>query len=331
MQQIIKKHYKIEEPSPKGEGKRALDHIGVLMGGYSSEREISLKSGKAVLDALQAAGYRASGLDLTAREEERILETIQTAAIDVAFIALHGRLGEDGTIQSILERAAIPYPGSGVAASRLAINKAKTQSLLKAKGIPVADFAVVINEAALDIAKILQNLTLPLVVKPACEGSSIGIVVVREKENLEVALREAFRYGNEVLVERYLPGKELTVGILGNGALPVVEICPKNKFFDFTAKYQPGMTDYVVPAAIPRETAILAQQAAWAAHEALGCEDFSRVDIILDENGSPHVLEVNTIPGFTATSLLPKAARAAGLDFTELCLKLIRSAYEKKK
>ena len=309
---------------------KPFGHIGVLMGGYSSEREISLKSGHAVFTALREAGCRVTGLDITVQEEEKIFHFIKESKIDAAFIALHGRLGEDGTIQAILEKAGIVYPGSGVEASRLAINKSKTQQMLKGKNIPVPEHISLRDGSQVDIDSIVRALGLPVVVKPSCEGSSIGISLVQQKEQLAVALAAAFRYGNEVLVEEYLWGKELTVGILDKEPLTVVEICPKNNFFDFTSKYQPGMTRYRIPAKISLRETKKVQSLAMAAHQALGCADFSRVDLILDGTGNPFVLEVNTIPGFTSMSLLPKAARAHGINFTDLCLKLIHLAYEKK-
>lgn len=310
---------------------RNWGRIGVLMGGYSSEREISLKSGTAVFNALKENGADVVALDIVEKNENGIVDQIRQAGLDVALIVLHGRLGEDGTIQAILEKENIPYAGSGVAASRIAINKVKTQSLLKELNIPVADFIVLSDEKEIDIEKIVSQLSLPVVVKPACEGSSIGISVVAEKKNLEVALREAFRYGKEVLIERYLEGKEITVGILGQQALPTIEILAPNGFFDFKSKYQSGMTEYLIPARISAEAEKAAQATALRAHQALGCRDISRVDMIVNDEHLPHVLEINTIPGFTSTSLLPKAAKAAGVDFTQLCFKLIELAYEKKK
>ncbi len=310
---------------------KRLGHIGILMGGYSSEREISLHSGHAVFTALKAAGCQITAVDITSDDEDKIFDMIKKVDMDVAFITLHGRLGEDGTIQSLLEKAQIPYPGSGVASSRLAINKAKTQSLLKSKNIPVAEHVVFQNASRLKVQEIWKSLPLPVVVKPSCEGSSIGITLVAEKKHLEVAIQEAFRYGKEVLVERFIQGKELTVGILAEEPLPIVEICHQNKFFDFTSKYKSGTTQYIVPARIDEQIARKVQSLALDAHQALGCEDFSRIDIMLDENSNPYVLEVNTIPGFTARSLLPKAALAQGIDFTQLCLQLVELAYEKKK
>ncbi len=309
--------------------------IGVLMGGVSSEREISLKSGKAVTEALLAAGHSVKPLDITFADGKRIARFIRDARIDVAFIALHGKLGEDGTIQSILESLKIPYPGSGTKASRLAFNKATTQKLLKNNGLPVADFKIWSEDKEGNIHEeggTFKNLNgFPVVVKPACEGSSIGVTIVHQKANFEVALRMAFRYGKEVLVERFIRGREMTVGILDEEALPVIEILPQSGFFDFTAKYQPGLTEYIVPAAIDERLSKDIQEISLKAVRLLGCRHFSRVDLMLDEKHNPFILEVNTIPGFTATSLLPKAAKARGLDFTQLCLKLIELAYSERK
>ena len=308
-----------------------LGHIGVLMGGYSSEREISLKSGQAVFTALQDAGCQVTAIDITSDDEQTIVDLIRKSDLDVAFIALHGRLGEDGTIQGILQKTGIPYPGAGVEASGIAINKVKTQNLLKSKNIPVAEHVVFQRAAEVDIDQILKVLSFPVVVKPACEGSSIGVGIVNEKKDLEVALKEAFGYGNEVLVERFIPGKELTVGILDEEPLCVIEICHANTFFDFTSKYKSGTTQYLIPAALDEKTTQEIQKLALRAHQAIGCENFSRIDIMLDQQSKPYILEINTIPGFTSTSLLPKAAQAKGISFTQLCLKLIELAYEKKK
>ncbi len=311
----------------------SLGHIGVLMGGYSSEREISLKSGWAIYKALKEAGCRVTAVDIRFKEEDKIFSLIQEVAMDVAFIALHGCLGEDGMIQSILQKANILYAGSGVEASQRALNKIEAQTMLKRKNIPVADYWVAHNGHQANRQQLIPRLNLPVVVKPASEGSSIGVTPVFEKKNLDPALDKAFQYGPLVLVERYIKGKELTVGILGNEALPPIEICPKNpdRFFDFESKYQPGRSEHIVPARIPTEISQRVQRIALRAHGALGCEDFSRVDIMIDEDNNPYVLEVNTIPGFTPMSLLPEAARAIGFDFTQLCLRLVGMAYDKKK
>ncbi len=307
-----------------------LGHIGVLMGGYSSEREISLRSGKAIAEALHVAGCQVSSIDITCQHPDEISEFIKGFSIDVAFIALHGCLGEDGTIQSILEKMKIPYTGSNVEASRKAINKVSTQKILKEKGVPVAEYIVANrnDKPAIDVlAKRIHSF--PVVVKPACEGSSIGVVLVQNKEGLPPALEGAFKYGPEVIIERYIKGRELTVGILDETPLPVIEIKSKSSFFDFSAKYQSGTTEYIVPAQIPEALSQQLKDIALAAHQALGCRHLSRVDIMLDEKNSPFVLEINTIPGFTSTSLLPKAAKVAGLSFADLCLRLTQLAYEK--
>jgi D-alanine-D-alanine ligase len=311
--------------------KNEFGTIGVLMGGYSSEREISLKSGRAVVESLTKAGCSVVPLDINVRERDQIKRTIQNAGMGVGFIALHGALGEDGTIQSILEELNIPYTGSGVTASIRAFNKIETQKLLQERGLPVAEFTTAKADSFDAEAIAAQMKGFPLVVKPACEGSSIGVHLARQKEDLVVALKDAFRYGNEVIIERFIPGRELTVGILGREALPIVEIKPQNQFFDFEAKYQKGMTDYVVPAPLPADLARNIQAIALQAHEAIGCETYSRVDFRLDPANRPYILEINTIPGFTETSLFPKAARQAGMEFTDVCLKLIQLAYGKKK
>ncbi len=307
-------------------------HIGVLMGGPSSEREISLRSGQAVLEALQKNGCQVTRFDITSAQPEEIQGLLKKNRIDVAFIALHGAFGEDGTVQLILEQEGIPYTGSGVAASQIAIDKILTQSCLKGKGIPVPQFIIGDKHDKISPDNILKDLGgLPVVVKPPTEGSSIGITVVREKEDLTKAMEEAFRFGPRILIEQFIKGRELTVGILRDDPLPVIEIRSKHEFFDFTAKYGAGLTDYLIPAPLPENIKELIQQTAIAAYNAIGCRDFSRVDIMLAEDQKPYVLEINTIPGFTSTSLLPKAAKEAGYNFTELCLKLIELAYEKKK
>jgi len=309
-----------------------LGRIGVLMGGYSSERAISLKSGKAIYDAFKKGGYNVVPLDITDRERNKILSLILDAKIDVAFIALHGCLGEDGAIQSILEEADIVYTGSGIAASRLVINKILTQNLLKKNNISVPSYVTLSRSDGRPIERIVEQLNVyPLVVKPASEGSSIGISIVQREEELKTALETAWQYDQELLIDKYIQGRELTVGIVGNKTLPVLEICPKRKFFDYEAKYHKGMTEYIVPAQIPDDVAQSLQSSAMKAHNLLGCAGFSRVDFMLGEDMSPYMLELNTIPGFTATSLLPKAAAAIGLTFEKLCITIIELAYAEKK
>ncbi len=312
--------------------KEKFGRIGVLMGGYSSEREISLKSGTAIVDALKSEGCDVIPVDITEKDEKMIASRITDSGMDMAFIALHGRLGEDGTIQAILENLNIPYPGSGVEASRLAINKILAQSIFKNNGICVPPYVIVEKNTNLTKKFFLEELgTLPWVVKPACEGSSIGISLVEDIKDLDNALKTARGYGGNILVERFIKGRELTVGILEEKPLPIVEIRSSRMFFDFTAKYKKGLTEYIVPAPLPEEVSQRLQREALKANRALGCRDISRVDIILAPEGTGYVLEINTIPGFTSTSLLPKAAKAVGIEFNQLCLRLMELAYGQKK
>src|SRR3989344_2049740 len=326
---------------------KQLGRIGVLMGGYSAEREISLKSGTAVAESLKRQGGEVIAIDIMVKDKEKITSLVRSYNLDVAFIALHGRLGEDGIIQSILEEIGVPYTGSGVEASRLALDKVLAQDLFQKSGIQVpAHISLSLQslqslqglqglqgqQEAAHRAGLIQSIDFyPVVVKPAREGSSIGIPLARAPGALPEALDKARKYDDKVLIEQYIQGRELTVGILGDEALAPIEIRPKAEFFDFKAKYSSGATEYIVPAHLPQEVSDKIRQTALAAHQALGCADLSRVDFILAENDAYYVLEVNTIPGFTSTSLLPKAARVMGIDFDRLCLQLAGLAYGKKK
>ncbi len=308
-------------------------HVGVLMGGYSSEREISLKSGQAIYEALSnGAGLNVTAIDIIDRDESKIGETLRRHRLDMAFIALHGELGEDGTIQSILEKLNIAYTGSNTQASRLAISKASTQKLLKQNGLRVPSYTIANKKHKVgfnDVSKLLG--ALPWVVKPSSEGSSIGVALVNQEKEFEAALENAFGYGDEVIIESYIKGREMTVGILGEEALPIIEICAKQSFFNFNAKYQSTETQYIVPAEIPAAMAREICEMALKAFHVLGCSDMARVDFMLDEQLNPFILEVNTIPGFTSTSLLPKAAKQRGYTFSGLCLKILELSYGKKK
>ena len=305
--------------------------VGILMGGVSSEREISLRSGRAIADALSRQGIDVMPLDILDDNNDTIVDQLQEADMDVAFIALHGRLGEDGTIQSILEKLNIPYTGSGVDASRLAFDKAATQNLLEKNNVSIPSYVTLSKGDQLDTGAVSGALgPLPFIVKPAREGSSIGITLVKQEDELTQALVAAWHYSDTALIEKCIEGREFTVGILGQVALPVVEIRSKRLFFDYESKYTKGATEYIVPAAITDEMTRELQQAALQAHRVLGCEDLSRVDIMIDGNRRYYVLEVNTIPGFTSTSLLPKAAMNYGLSFDQLCLKLTELAHGKK-
>lgn len=308
-----------------------LGIIGVLMGGCSPERDISFESGRAVCRALNEAGCKAFSLEIDSIAKEDIIPQIKEAGIDVAFIALHGEFGEDGCVQAILEEIGIPYTGSDVASSRLAMNKALTKKKLNQNGFVLPEYRIIQKKEERKREDILQAFQeFPVVVKPVSSGSSIGTTIVREEDHLREAMDVAFQYGQEIIIERYIEGKEVAAGILGTEPLPLVEIRPKNAFFDFTAKYQKGMTDYIVPADISGDITKKIQRMALEAHQDLGCRDFSRVDFRLDGQGNPFLLEVNTIPGFTATSLLPMAAQQVGYSFPELCLKITRFAAQRE-
>lgn len=293
--------------------------IGVLAGGTSSEREISLKSGKAVFNALKTEGLDAVLLDV---DESDFLLQIRKNKIDIVFIALHGRFGEDGTIQKILDDADIPYTGSSACASRLAIDKLLTKDVLIKNGITVPGYKVVNKET--DIS--LLDLVYPCVVKPRYEGSSVGLSILRSGKNTRKAVETALKYSDEILIEDFIPGRELTVGIFSGEALPVVEIITETGVYDFKAKYESSKTKYIVPAELNRDIFCLCQQISLKAHNALGCGEFSRVDLRLKEENEVFVLEINTIPGFTERSLFPMAAKARGLGFSQVCLRMIESA-----
>jgi len=304
--------------------------IGVLMGGPSSEREISLKSGQAVHESLKGMGLEAVPVDIISRDNQKNIRLLKSYGLDCAFIALHGYFGEDGQIQEILEGLGIPYTGSASLASRLAMDKIESRKIFKVHGMAVPAYQILQRLSYNPNWISCNQFIFPLVVKPAGHGSSIGLSIVDNKQDLAKAVEAAFKFDENILVEEYIKGREVTVGILDERALPVIEVIPKKRFFDFQAKYQPGMTDYQVPAQLDQVTAKNLQQTALAAHNLLGCLGCSRVDMILSSGDKPFILEVNTIPGLTSTSLLPKAARVVGIDFAQLCLTLIQLAYEKK-
>ncbi|MCP4649245.1 MAG: D-alanine--D-alanine ligase [PVC group bacterium] len=295
--------------------------IGVLMGGFSSEREISLKSGKAVLGALQELGYYTTILDF--ESESDLIDKIQKSDIDCVFNALHGAFGEDGQVQKILEDLNVPYTGSGPRASELAMDKVASRNIFLDNNIPVPEGGIIDSENNIDN---LSVSSFPVVIKPSREGSSIGLSIVEDKSTLAIAIKKALEFDQQVMIECYIEGREIAVGILDGNPLPVIEIVPKNRYYDFEAKYTEGMTEYLVPAVLPETIYLHAQALALKAHQLLGCRGFSRVDMIVDKKGTPVVLEVNTIPGLTSTSLLPKAALACGISFPELCRKMITGA-----
>jgi D-alanine-D-alanine ligase len=293
-----------------------------MMGGLSREREISLKTGKAILKALTEKGYTVTSIDVG----NDIAEKMVKEKVECAFLALHGRFGEDGTIQGMLELMRIPYTGSGVLASALAMHKIMSKKIFLCEKIPTPRFEVFQRE---EIKKDLPkrfSLPLPVVVKPAREGSTIGISIVWKDEDLGPALKQAGKYDEEILVEEFMKGKEITVGILDNIPLPVVEIVPKSGFYDYYSKYTKGETQYILPARIPREKYLHAQEISLGAFQKLGCSGVARVDLMTDENEDPFVIDVNTMPGMTETSLLPKAANYAGIPFEDLVERILLGA-----
>ena len=300
--------------------------VGVLAGGPSNEREISLRSGRAVHNALLQEGIDAFFVDVL----DNIYDIIKSEKMDAAFIALHGKFGEDGTIQKILDSAGIRYTGSGARASRLALDKIASKKIFVKNGIPTPKYEVLEKERCNSNGRAGLNLPccgkFPVVVKPQFEGSSIGLSVVKKMPALEKAIRAALEYGPKILLEEYIAGRELTVGILDNESLPVIEIVPRSRVYDYKAKYTDPDTQYLVPAPITEDETKLAQSLARRAHTALGCRSFSRTDMMMDGSGKIFVLEVNTIPGMTERSLLPKAAGAIGVNFNKLCVKLIEDA-----
>lgn len=305
---------KILGEPPSARRSEVFQKIAVLAGGPSCEREVSLVSGRAVTDALLSKGYDVFMVD----PDKNLVEKLKAEKTTFVFIALHGTYGEDGTVQRILDQAGIPYTGCSADASELAFDKARAQNVLRRAGVRVPDFAVIGR------ASERKNLpAFPVVVKPSRAGSSVGVTLVREAAHLNAAVEEAFRWSDEVLVERYIEGRELTVGILGDEALPIVEIIAQRVFYDYEAKYGDQGTRYECPARLDEATAQRVTDAALSAYRALGASFLSRVDLILSADGRPYVLEANSIPGLTGKSLLPKAARAAGIDFPGLCVKIM--------
>ncbi|NQT90122.1 MAG: D-alanine--D-alanine ligase [Candidatus Omnitrophica bacterium] len=303
--------------------KKDFGRIGVILGGPSEERDISIKSGRAVYDALISLGMEAVCIDPV--DPASVKDQILNSGIDIAFIALHGTFGEDGIIQSILNEMGLPFTGSGPEASRLAMDKAASKKIFQASGIPVPRWRS--SQSRSGAISIARGFDLPLVVKPASQGSSIGLSIVEKKEEIESAIDMAFLHDDEVLIEEYIPGKDITVGILGEEPLPVIQIKPRDRFYSFKAKYTDGMSEYIIPADFKEEIKQEAQRLGKLAHRALGCQAFSRVDMLIDDrDDSIFVLELNTIPGLTPLSLLPMAAQAVGVDFPQMCIRMVESA-----
>ena len=288
------------------------------MGGLSPEREVSLTSGKAIFNAIQSKGLNAEMIDV----DHNIGGNLAKRKIDLACIALHGTWGEDGTIQGVLEYLKIPYTGSGVLGSAIAYNKVVSKEIFMERGIPTAPYQVITAE---DRNQVKRTLDLPVVVKPADQGSSIGVSIVQTESQWETALAEAFEVSEEILIEQYIEGKLLAVGMNGPLPMPIVEIVPKSGFYDYEAKYTEGKTNYVCPAQLTSNEKKLCNDASVQVFKALKGRGFPRVDLILDK-GIPYALEMNTVPGMTPTSLLPMAARQAGLEFDDLVIEILKTA-----
>lgn len=295
-------------------------NITVMLGGPSAEREVSLRSGAAVAQALRSLGHDVAELD------PRTPDWKLPAGTDVVFLALHGTYGEDGTVQQQLDLLGVPYTGCDAGASRIAFDKVLTKQSCIQAGVPTARF-VTLNSAAEPFP---ANFSAPLVVKPSRQGSSVGLEFVERVADWPAALASALKFDSEVLVEEKIIGRETTVGILGGKVLPVVEVRPKVGSYDYRNKYTPGNTEYFCPADFDPATTRRIQAAALGAFQAVGGRDYARVDVMVRADGSPVVLEVNTLPGMTETSLLPKAAAAAGLNYAELCQRMVDLAMKRK-
>jgi D-alanine-D-alanine ligase len=293
--------------------------VAVMFGGTSAEREVSLKSGAAVLAALQGKGVDAHAFDPATRPLED-LKRFQRV-----FIALHGRGGEDGTLQGALTLMGIPYTGSGVLASALAMDKWRSKLLWQAAGLPIPDYAVLTESC--DFAAVGQRLGLPLFIKPAREGSSIGVIKVKQAVDLPAAYAQAARHDDLVLAEQAMSGGEFTVAVLGDVALPSIRIVPATEFYDYEAKYFRDDTRYLCPSGLTDEGEAEMRALALRGFQALGCRGWARVDFLLDAAGRPFLLEANTAPGMTDHSLVPMAARASGLEFPDLCLRILELAH----
>jgi D-alanine-D-alanine ligase len=290
--------------------------IGVLMGGTSAEREISLRTGAAISGALKGLGYNVVDIDAGAD----ICKKLVDEKIEVAFIALHGGHGEDGSMQGLLDVIGIPYTGSGVLASALAMDKLASKMVFAASGLDLPRYQVIrsVNEK--------PGIGLPFVVKPSREGSSVGVSIVMSGKDIEEAIRRALSFGAPAVVEEYIEGREVNIGILGNRVLGGVEIRPKQGFYSYESKYTPGLTEYILPPEIDDDVYVETKAVALRAHMALGCRGATRVDLLVDGKGTPYMLEVNTIPGMTETSLLPKIAKTAGLEFPDLIEEILKDA-----
>jgi D-alanine-D-alanine ligase len=305
-----------------------VSRVAVLKGGRSLEREVSLRSGARVEDALQRLGHEVHGIDV----DHDLVRRLRDLAPDVCFLAMHGRDGEDGTVQELLEILGLPYTGSGVSACIRCSDKVLAKHHMLDAGLPTPDFVAFTETAfkqlgaAEALGEIEARVGFPMVVKPADQGSALGLRIAQSAAEVPTALVAAFSYSGKVLLERHVAGRDLAVSVLDGEALPVVEAVAEGGLYDFDARYEIGRSTFACPADLPAEVTALAQELAVAVHELLGCRDVSRVDLLCDADGGLHVLEANVIPGLTETSLLPQAADAAGIGFDELISRLVHRA-----
>lgn len=309
-----------------------MSKVLVLMGGTSEEREVSLNSGNNVYKALEQKGFQVEALDLSKDNLSRIADI----APDVVFIALHGKNGEDGTVQGYLDLLGIPYTGSGVATSAICMNKILTKKLLSYEGLPTPDFIIMkkktFDQAAFVVRSLVQKFGLPMVVKAATQGSSIGTYIVKKEDEILPAIEAAFQYDQDVLIEKYIDGILLTVSVLGNEnpcILPIIEITSNNEFYDYESKYTPGMCEHLIPARINEDLQNKIARISEETYKSLACRGFARIDFMVDRKGQPYILEINTIPGLTNMSLVPDAARAVGISYEDLIERLVKLALEK--
>lgn len=302
---------------------RDFGRVAVLMGGWAAEREVSLRSGAAVLEALRRRSVDAHGIDLVRNN----VRDFAAAGFDRAFIALHGRGGEDGVIQGMLDAFGIPYTGSGVLGCALAMDKLRSKRLWAGAGLPTPPFTVLAVES--DLPRALDEVGLPMIVKPAAEGSSIGMSKVNGADDLPAAWAAARGYGCEVFAERWVQGAEYTAGIVGDLSLPLIRLETPREFYDYTAKYHAGDTRYHCPAGLAPEAEAGLRALARRAFDALGCSGWGRVDLLCDDSGAPWLIEANTVPGMTDHSLVPMAARAAGLTMEDLVWRILEESFER--
>ncbi|MGE5398088.1 MAG: D-alanine--D-alanine ligase [Chitinophagales bacterium] len=311
---------------------RLIMRIAVLMGGKSKEREVSLRSGDAVANALEKKGHQVERIDAA----DSLAAQLERFNPDVAFIALHGKFGEDGTVQGLLELMNIPYTGSGVASSAICMNKVLTKRILTSEGIPTAPYLVLnrlleSSSPSEFSSRIIKELGLPVVIKAATQGSTIGTSIVKHETALEEAITESLVYDHEVLAEKFIAGIEVTASVLGNRnprLLPLIEIVSSSGVYDYESKYTPGGSSHIIPARLSNNVTDIVKAIAIKTFAALGCKGLGRVDIIITDQNQPHVLEMNTIPGMTDLSLFPDAARHAGISFEDLVEEVARLALE---